>query len=294
MRITLAPLRLPPQPKPRRSNPRETAPPRPIKRARAAIPIPQPKIEEPRKALAPPPEAPRLEAAPTTPIASIPRPDEARPPLPSPPRPAVRAAPVFEHARAALTPQEPKVESSGQPMFSSMKTQGTRLKLPSGGASTTGFGAARAESPRAKAAPGTIATSGFSHVSAQQAGRGALSAETTQAGFAAAAVRREAAVPEQAAPAKQEEFVPVRILAKPEPVYTAEARALRLEGDVAVEALFTADGRIEEIRVVRGLGHGLDEAAVAAVQAIEFEPARRAGSPENARLRLTVRFQIAY
>src|SRR5271170_2811196 len=57
---------------------------------------------------------------------------------------------------------------------------------------------------------------------------------------------------------------PVEITFKPQPVYTDEARSLKLEGEVLLEVMFGANGSLHVNRVVRGLGHGLDEAAVAA------------------------------
>ena len=54
---------------------------------------------------------------------------------------------------------------------------------------------------------------------------------------------------------------PVEILFKPTPAYTDEARALKLEGDVILEVEFSASQGILVLRVVRGLGHGLNEAA---------------------------------
>ena len=53
----------------------------------------------------------------------------------------------------------------------------------------------------------------------------------------------------------------VEITYKPNPVYTDEARAMRLEGEVLLEVQFSANGQLHVNRVVRGLGHGLDEAA---------------------------------
>src|SRR5271166_2769431 len=58
--------------------------------------------------------------------------------------------------------------------------------------------------------------------------------------------------------------VPVEITYKPQPVYTDEARSLKLEGEVLLEVSFGANGTLHVNRVVRGLGHGLDEAAIAA------------------------------
>ena len=71
---------------------------------------------------------------------------------------------------------------------------------------------------------------------------------------------------------------PVEITFKPNPVYTDEARSLKLEGEVLLEVSFSANGTLHVNRVVRGLGHGLDEAAIAAANKIRFKPALRDGS----------------
>ena len=86
----------------------------------------------------------------------------------------------------------------------------------------------------------------------------------------------------------------VEILSKPVPVYTSEARDLKLEGQVLLEILFTADGHVQVQRVVRGLGHGLDEAAVAAAGKMRFKPAMRNGQPVDSTAVVHVIFQLAY
>ena len=86
----------------------------------------------------------------------------------------------------------------------------------------------------------------------------------------------------------------VEILSKPTPVYTQEARDLKLEGQVLLEILFTADGHVQVQRVVRGLGHGLDEAAVAAATKMRFKPAMRSGQPVDSTAVVHVVFQMAY
>jgi TonB family protein len=86
----------------------------------------------------------------------------------------------------------------------------------------------------------------------------------------------------------------VEILSKPTPVYTPEARALKLEGQVLLEILFTADGHVQIQRVVRGLGHGLDEAAQAAATKMRFKPAMRNGQPVDSTAVVHVVFQMAY
>jgi TonB family protein len=77
--------------------------------------------------------------------------------------------------------------------------------------------------------------------------------------------------------AKVSPIAPVAIQSKPAPVYTEEARRVRVEGDVVVQVVFSATGEIRIVGVVKGLGHGLDEAAVAATRQIRFTPARRDG-----------------
>ena len=57
---------------------------------------------------------------------------------------------------------------------------------------------------------------------------------------------------------------PVEITFKPNPIYTDEARSLKLEGEVLLEVQFAASGQLHVNRVVRGLGHGLDETAIEA------------------------------
>ena len=87
---------------------------------------------------------------------------------------------------------------------------------------------------------------------------------------------------------------PVEITFKPNPVYTDEARSLKLEGEVLLEVSFSANGTLHVNRVVRGLGHGLDEAAIAAANKIRFKPALRGGQPVDSTAVVHVTFQIAY
>jgi TonB family protein len=87
---------------------------------------------------------------------------------------------------------------------------------------------------------------------------------------------------------------PVEILFKPNPIYTPEARAAKIEGEVLIEVMFGANSHLEVNRVVRGLGHGLDEAAVAAANRMRFKPALRNGQPVDSTAIVHVVFQLAY
>jgi TonB family protein len=87
--------------------------------------------------------------------------------------------------------------------------------------------------------------------------------------------------------------VPVEILAKPTPTYTDEARALKLEGEVVLEVEFGAAGTIRVLRVVSGLGHGLDESATRAAQGIRFKAAQSSGRPVDFRSTVHIVFRLA-
>ena len=86
----------------------------------------------------------------------------------------------------------------------------------------------------------------------------------------------------------------VEITYKPNPVYTDEARNLKLEGEVLLEVEFLANGQLHVNRVVRGLGHGLDETAVAAANKMRFKPAMRNGQAMDSTAIVHVVFQLAY
>ncbi len=88
-------------------------------------------------------------------------------------------------------------------------------------------------------------------------------------------------------------MVPAEVISKPTPAYTAEARSLRIEGEVVLEVVFEASGRLRIVRVVQGLGHGLDEAAVHAAEQIRFRPAKRDGQPSDYTALVHIVFQLA-
>ncbi len=86
----------------------------------------------------------------------------------------------------------------------------------------------------------------------------------------------------------------VEITYKPNPVYTDEARSLKLEGEVLLEVQFLATGQLHVNRVIRGLGHGLDEAAIAAANKMRFKPAMQNGQAMDSTAIVHVVFQLAY
>ena len=57
--------------------------------------------------------------------------------------------------------------------------------------------------------------------------------------------------------------------------------------------VFESSGKLHVLRVIRGLGHGLDEAAVRAAEQIRFKPALRDGQPADSTAVLHIVFQLA-
>src|SRR5450759_1645830 len=69
------------------------------------------------------------------------------------------------------------------------------------------------------------------------------------------------------------------LLYKMEPEYSEEARAAKYQGTVLLRLVVDVDGRAKNIEVVNGLGLGLDETAVLAIQQWKFKPGEKEGVP---------------
>ena len=88
---------------------------------------------------------------------------------------------------------------------------------------------------------------------------------------------------------------PVIILEKPKPMYSAEALKMNLEGEVLLDVVFPASGgEVHVNRIVKGLGHGLDEAAMKAATQIKYKPAMSNGHPVDFPAVVHIVFQMAY
>jgi TonB family protein len=147
----------------------------------------------------------------------------------------------------------------------------------------------------AKGARGVVASSGFGSGVATGDGSGKVSASrgtVRQAGFGDADVAA-APQPKTKTPEPIVKTVPAEITYKPRPVYTDEGRKLKIEGEVLLEAVFTATGQIRIVRIVQGLGHGLDESAILAAEKIQFKPALKNGQPADFEAVLHIVFQLA-
>jgi TonB family protein len=83
-----------------------------------------------------------------------------------------------------------------------------------------------------------------------------------------------------------------RVLSKPEPQYTEEARKNQITGTVVLRAVFTSGGQVTSIRAVSGLPYGLTERAIAAARQIRFTPATKDGRPVSMYIQLEYNFNL--
>jgi TonB family protein len=83
-----------------------------------------------------------------------------------------------------------------------------------------------------------------------------------------------------------------RVLSKPEPQYTEEARKNQITGTVVLRAVFTSGGQVTGIRAVSGLPYGLTERAIAAARQIRFTPATKDGRPVSMYIQLEYNFNL--
>ena len=85
----------------------------------------------------------------------------------------------------------------------------------------------------------------------------------------------------------------VEIVSKPTPSYTEEARRLRLEGEVLLKVQFLTSGEVRVLKVMQGLGHGLDEQAMQAAEKIKFKPAEHDGKQIDSEATIHIIFELA-
>ena len=83
-----------------------------------------------------------------------------------------------------------------------------------------------------------------------------------------------------------------RLLLKPEPQYTEEARRNQIEGTVVLRVVFASSGDVVQIRAVRTLPFGLTERAIAAARQIRFAPAMKGGHPVSVFMQLEYNFNL--
>jgi TonB family protein len=83
-----------------------------------------------------------------------------------------------------------------------------------------------------------------------------------------------------------------RILSRPEPQYTEEARKNQVSGTVVLRAVFSSSGQVTNIRTVSGLPYGLTERAIAAARQIRFTPAMKDGRAVSQYIQIEYNFNL--
>jgi TonB family protein len=233
---------------------------------------------------------------PPLPIPESPRKIETRLPKLEPAKPEVvhmdtPAIPMIPSARPSIVVAsvKPPVKTGGfgDPMGVPVNATAARPATIAaigtfGNAPGTGQGAA---SPRA----GLVATGGFGSGTGnfpKGTGRGTVAT----GGFGGNAIAAGAA-PEPII--QQVHFTPPEVLSEPRPQYTQEARQLRIQGEITLQVRFGFDGKVEVLRVVSGLGHGLDQEAALVAEQIRFKPAEKNGQPTDHITYIHILFQLA-
>lgn len=87
-------------------------------------------------------------------------------------------------------------------------------------------------------------------------------------------------------------ITPPSIIHKVEPQYSKEARMAKFEGTVLLSVVIGTDGSAHDFRIVRPLGLGLDEAAVAAVSKWQFKPGVKDEQPVSVFSQIEVNFRL--
>lgn len=300
--VLIAPNLIPPQPTPPMVAPRL---PKPL-----PLPTVQPKLETPR--VEPPPIEAKVEPPKPLPApVPVPHVDPFKPKVvvntfasaaPSiPPKPEVKAPEVktnvFAGSSARPTIKAPVREVQtggfGDPNgFKGSTDQTAKLNAPRLGGFDRPSGPGNGNGlAGANGRAGVVASAGFGSGTAISGPRETPGGGIQQGGFgdahfatAASGIPKKEAVPA---------MTPVQIVEKPQPQYTKEARDLKIEGEVHLKVVFQADGSVRVLQVVQGLGHGLDEAAMAAAQKIRFKPAQRDGRPCDMTATVHILFQLA-
>ena len=290
----------------------------PPKREMAELKLPPPVIRPPELPVIQPEEHPlRL---PSPPVPKAPPVDTARfkPKLPAvePVKPAaavktggfgtnvapsgqVRREPVAAVGQFGTAPVKSAPETAalrlpaGSSGFTAVSAaQGAPVEGHAPAGSPAGFGTASAAPVSSN--PKTVSRSGFGTVETASATVAGRAGQAQAGGFGDVKVAAGPRPTQSESDPKAVPSVPLEILVKPKPVYTQEARDLRLEGEVVLEVTFTAGGEVRILKVIRGLGHGLDEAAVTAARAIRYRPAQRDGKPVDSTGVIRIQFELAY
>jgi TonB family protein len=85
-----------------------------------------------------------------------------------------------------------------------------------------------------------------------------------------------------------------KFLVMGKPAYPLEARRANIEGEVVLRVDITATGDLKNIEVAKGIGHGCDEAAMAALRHSKMSPAYVGDKAVSVRVQIPFMFKIEH
>jgi protein TonB len=265
------------------------------------MPPPAVKPPPPPKPKIPPVMPPKV--LPTPPKVTIPPPPEKLPELvkltpsikPMPPAPEVKV----------LAPPAPKIVNLGNPKAASIANNDPHPSAVRMGSTTSPIvtsGPAVSAVNLNAGVPGMAGSGNGPHAKAVTLGNGLPGGIGTTTRVNSTAVVKPVSIGGPAAAATAPKVAaltavvasPPKVLYKPTPAYTTEAKAMHLEGNVSLKIRVSASGTVEVLQVVSGLGHGLDDSARQATLATRFKPAvDSTGSPVDWVGTVVVKFQLS-
>ena len=83
-----------------------------------------------------------------------------------------------------------------------------------------------------------------------------------------------------------------QVISSVEPEFSEEARKAKVQGNVLVALWVDTNGNPTHVRVLRGIGMGLDEKAIEAVRQYKFRPGMENGKPVTTEVNIDINFQI--
>lgn len=295
----------------------ELTEPIPIKKAEEPPPV---KIKPPK--LPPPPPIAKIEP-PKIKLPDVKLPDVPKPPeikmtqpapvvMPAPPKlvqppPAPKVVSLAQAMPASVPNNSPHptavaLGSTTNPIAVSNRTSPTAINLGNKGmsgmpASNNGAGAQSTVVNLGSGSPtgtnmhgnGPVAVAGIPH--GVVGGTGPLNSTSRQVNLGQ---NTPPPMPKPAGPTSVTSKSGPKVLFKPKPEYTAEAKQLHIEGNVTVRIRVSSSGAVQVLGVTSDLGHGLGESAVRAVEATRFKPATDdSGNPVEWEGIVNVAFQLA-
>jgi TonB family protein len=166
-----------------------------------------------------------------------------------------------------------------------------KSEAPRGVVGSTGFGNGTKSGSNA-GSMGKVASAGIpgGNGTAQTGGYGGGTPKVASAGIPGMTTGSNtpgATVPQEA------KTTPPVLISHAQPEYTAEARQLKIQGDVVLRVTITTTGQMLVHNVIHGLGHGLDESAMRSAPTYKFQPATQNGKPVDYTTNIIIKFQTA-